>query len=928
MIRPQFTLDVNSELIADNFAGGGGASTGIELALGRHVDHAVNHDQFALGMHRINHPQTIHHCEDIFDVDPLTMTEGRRVGLGWFSPDCKHFSKAKGGKPLDKKIRGLVLVIYRWAAIRTRVIFMENVEEIQTWGPLYTDHSDGCKGSAPGKCKDKCRHGRPMPEHKGRTWDGFKAALGSGIDPNHPDIPEMLDVLGGTITKAQLVQGFGYTLDTKEIRACDFGAPTIRKRLFMIARCDGLPIVWPKPTHFAPADMKRGRKPWRVVAECIDWDRPCPSIFLTKAEAKEARCKRPLANSTLRRVATGVGRYVINAKEPFLVSLTHQGEWSGVEPVSKPMKTVTGAHRGEKAVVDAALAPFVSDSSRPQEEKGASAGEPMRTACAGTKRGHMQVVAPVLAREFGQSVGQPVDAPAPTVMPAGQGKTALVAPVMMQRAHFKSNSQMVKGANEPMRTQAASGEHCVISANLVRTAHGDVDKKGKRRGRGAHPVTEPLPSTLASQDLALVAGTLIQTGYGEREGQAPRVPGIDKPLGTVVAGGGKHAVVAASLMVNATGHPGGPATQPLKTIATGGHHHLVAANLVEYHSPKRPGDERTKPVDQPLPVQTTEPRFGLVAAHLTQFKTGAVGKPMDVPAPTVLAGSHSPDTHGGAASTLGVVAANLVKLRGDVKTHSKGAPVDEPGHTASAGGQHHALSSCYLAQNNFDRVGKDAREPITTITGKGHQQPVISAYLAQHNAGFNTTPGHEATEPISTISAKGSQQQVVSASLNAYYGTEKDGQGIGEPLRTISTKARFGMATAHAFAPIMTEAQIAGAHRVAKFLRRFGVVFEGEFATVAGFIIVDIGMRMLMPRELFRAQGFGDEFVIDRAWLIDPHTGMMRDVKLTKEQQIRMCGNSVCPPVAAALVRSNVPEMAAWTNREYKRRFKGKLVKA
>lgn len=834
MIRPQFTLDVNSELIVDNFAGGGGASTGIEIALGRHVDHAVNHDRFALGMHRINHPQTIHHCEDIFDVDPLTMTQGRRVGLGWFSPDCKHFSKAKGGKPLDKKIRGLALVMFRWAAIRTRVIFMENVEEIQTWGPLLKD-------------------GRPDPAHKGRTWQAFKAVLGSGIDPNHPDIPEMLDVLGSTITKAQLVRGFGYQVETKEIRSYSFDTPTIRKRLYMIARCDGQPIVWPKPTN-APPPVKRGMKPWRIIAECIEWDRPCPSIFLTKAQAKIAKCKRPLAQSTLRRVATGVGRYVINAKEPFLVSLTHQGEWSGVEPVSAPIKTITGAHRGEKAVVDATVAPFVSDSSRPQEAKGASAGEPMRTACAGTKRGHMQVVAPVLAREFGQSVGQPVDAPAPTVMPAGQGKTALVAPVMMQRSHFKSNSKMVKGADEPMRTQAGAPEHCVIAANLmvnttshpggpaseplktiatgghhnlvsvnlVRTAHGDVDKKGKRRGRGAHAVTEPLPSTLATQDLALVSGTLIQTGYGERDGQAPRAPGIDKPLGTVVAGGGKHAVVA---------------------------------------------------------------------AHLTQFKTGAIGKPMTVPAPTVLAGSHSPDTHGGAASTLGVVAANLVKLRGDVKSHSKGAPADEPGHTTSAGGQHHALSACYLAQ---------------------------------HNAGFNTTPGHEVTEPISTISAKGSQQQVVSASISAYYGTEKDGQEMSEPLRTISTKARFGMATAQAFEPLMTDDQIAGARRVAAFLRSHGVEFEGEFATVAGFVIVDIGMRMLIPRELFRAQGFPEVYIIDRAWLIDPKTGMMLDVKLTKEQQIRMCGNSVCPLVAAALVRANTPELSAWTNREYKRRFKKK----
>src|SRR5579859_5448530 len=235
MIRDQFILDILDELIVDGFAGGGGASTGIEEALGRHVDHAMNHDENALGMHRINHPQTIHHCEDIFDVNPRRLTEGRRVGMGWFSPDCRHFSKAKGGKPLNKKIRGLAFVIFRWAAIRPRVIYMENVEEIQTWGPLLPD-------------------GKADPKHRGRTFKAFTDVLGKGIPADHPDIEEMLEVLrdekgDNGITREQLVRGFGYQVEWKELRACDYGAPTIRKRLFLIARCDGLPIIWPAPTH-------------------------------------------------------------------------------------------------------------------------------------------------------------------------------------------------------------------------------------------------------------------------------------------------------------------------------------------------------------------------------------------------------------------------------------------------------------------------------------------------------------------------------------------------------------------------------------------------------------------------------------------------------------------------------------------------------
>lgn len=332
MIRTQFRLDLSEELIVDNFAGGGGASTGIEMALGRHVDHAINHDPHALGMHRINHPQTVHHCEDIYDVDPATITEGRKVGFAWFSPDCKHFSKAKGGKPLDKKIRGLCLVMLRWAAIRTRVMHMENVEEIRTWGPLDAQ-------------------GKPDKKHMGRTWRAFLDALGKGVCPDHPDLPEMLSLLRGTITREQLIRGFGYHVEHRELRACEYGAPTIRKRLFMIARCDGRPVVWPERGDWNPRAKRLGRplKEHRPIAECIDWRLPCPSIFLTREKARRVRCKRPLAKNTLRRVAAGIDRYVLRSKKPFIVSLTHEGG-ERIEPITEPARTVTGAHRGEKAL--------------------------------------------------------------------------------------------------------------------------------------------------------------------------------------------------------------------------------------------------------------------------------------------------------------------------------------------------------------------------------------------------------------------------------------------------------------------------------------------------------------------------------------------------------------------------------------------------
>lgn len=707
MITPQFTLDLSAELFVDNFAGGGGASTGAELAMRRHVDLAINHNREALGMHEINHPQTLHLPEDVFAVDPLKVTQGRRVGGVWFSPDCKHFSKAKGGKPVDKKIRGLALVILNWVAtVRPRVIFKENVEEIQTWGPLLPN------------CK-------PDPAHKGRTFRAFIDILGPGIHPDHPDLPEILEVCGKYVTKEMLCRGFGYKVEYRELRACDYGAPTIRKRFFMIARCDGVPITWPKPTHAAPTLARAQKlKPWRTAAECIDWQIPCPSIFLTRDQAKAVRCKRPLVRASLARIAKGIDRYVLKASEPFLVSVTHQGG-DRVESANEPMRTVTGAHRGEKAVV-----------------------------------------APYFVPRYGERPGQeprsmPVTRPMSVVVPTANGGS-LVAPV------------------------------------LARTAHGDVDRKGKKRGRGAISATEPLPSVLASGDLAVVAPVLA---YAQHGGAARPV---DAPMHTVTA--------------------------------------------------------------------SKKDQNQLLAVHLTKFNTGSVGSGAGEPVPTVVSGSHSPETHGGAATPLGVVAAAVVKMSGNPATHAPGHKPDEPLHTVRAAGQHHA---------------------------------VASVYLAQHNGGM---VGHSANEPVSTLSSKGSQQTVVAAVAIKYFGNETEGHSCAEPTGTVTTRDRVGHIEAVCLAPPLTEEQLAGARCVAAFLRSFGVEFEGEFATVGEYIIVDIGMRMLRPRELFRAQGFPENYIIDRAIIVDKD-GTRREVVLSKEAQIRMCGNSVCPPLAEALVRANLPEM-------------------
>ena len=394
-VPKQLGFATTEELIVDNFAGGGGASLGIEKAVGRPIDIAVNHDAEALAMHRANHPGTHHLCSDVFDVDPLKVTNGRPVGLAWFSPDCTHFSRAKGGKPKDKRIRGLAWVVVRWAAaVRPRLICLENVEEIASWGPL-----DG--------------NGRPCKKRRGQTFQHWWAHL----------------------------EKLGYQVEMRTLSAHEYGAPTIRKRLFVIARRDGMPIIWPEPTH-----GRKGR-PYRTAAECIDWSVQCPSIF---------ERRRPLAEATLARIARGVRKFVIEAEEPFLV-----------------------------------------------------------------------------------------------------------------------------------------------------------------------------PSEAA-------VATLIQTGYGERPGQAPRVPGIDKPLGTVVAGGCKHALVAAFLAKHFGGNesPGWPMDRAVSTVTAKDHHALVATHMVKLKGTARHGFAMNGPMHT---VQAGGQHYGEVRSFLTKFYGRSSGQSVAEPAHAVTA---------------------------------------------------------------------------------------------------------------------------------------------------------------------------------------------------------------------------------------------------------------------------------------------------
>ncbi len=398
---------IGPELIIDSFAGGGGASTGIEMALGRSPDIAINHDATALAMHEVNHPSTRHLTADIWSVDPREATGGRPVGLLWASPDCKHFSKAKGGKPVEKNIRSLAWVVVHWAnTVSPRIIMLENVEEFSTWGPLAAD-------------------GRPCPVQKGKT---FKRWVGE-------------------------LQRLGYAVEWRELRACDYGAPTIRKRLFLIARRDGRPILWPEPTHGDPKSeaVRSGRlKPWRTAAEIIDWSLPCPSIFDTSEEimAKYGlRAVRPLQPATMARIAKGMKRYVLDAAKPFIVNLTHHGA-ERTESVAGPLMTVTGAHRGEKALVK----PFVTGvGGRMGQSEPRSANQPLQTLTA--KADSVVVTSFVTAAQQGGS-DRPAEKPLHTITASAKDQNQVVSAHVMT---MRNSQKPHESADKPAHTVTAGG---------------------------------------------------------------------------------------------------------------------------------------------------------------------------------------------------------------------------------------------------------------------------------------------------------------------------------------------------------------------------------------------------------------------------------------------------------------------------------------
>lgn len=553
----------DDEIVVDFFCGGGGAGTGLEMGLGRAVNVAKNHSPAAISMHTVNHPGAVHYTTDVFDGDPDTECGGKAVGWFHMSPDCTHHSQAAGGQPRKREIRNLSWIGLKWAGKkRPRVISLENVKQILQWGPLVAkrDKATGrvvkLGGSVAASGEVVPVHQQflvPDPARRGQTWAVFVAEL----------------------------QRLGYAVEWRVIKACDFGAPTSRERLFMIARCDGQPIVWPEPTH--AKNPAKGQKKWRTAAECIDWTIPSKSIFDRP---------KPLAPATQRRIAKGMKKYLIDAADPFIVPIAN---WSGdsVQSAHEPLRTVTSWPRG----------------------------------------GSFAMASPIIAPATHQGSDRTNDpsAPLPTVTCANRGELTLISPVMVTAAHGEGKPGGVqrwgdgsKFAGAPLGTVTASGGHSVAAAHLVKFRFSDDGKA----------LDEPLPTITSGGNYQRPAGAAHAMGIStvfmaQMNGgfNTTAAKSIEDPMTTVTNTGSQQQLVTANLLHLRGNCDAKDCDEPLHTVSAAGTHHgvveyhlapehekgalRVAAFLISYY-----GTENISGVDQPAPTVTTKDRLGLVTVTI------------------------------------------------------------------------------------------------------------------------------------------------------------------------------------------------------------------------------------------------------------------------------------------------------------------------
>lgn len=565
------------EIIVDSFAGGGGASVGIERATGRPPDVAINHEPAAIEMHAANHPHTVHYTEDVFKATPRRVTKGRPVGLLWLSPDCKHFSRAKGGTPVSRHVRGLAWVAIKWAVEASpRVIILENVREFEEWGPLlpkwecrgcdwYGTEGQATLGRRGKRRCPRCESARltetaeklPDPTRKGLT---FKIWVGR-------------------------LRGLGYTVAWRVLNAADFGAPTHRRRLFLVARRDGQPIVWPDPTHGDPKKIGRdlfsgSLKPWRTAAECIDWSIPCPSIFLTREEGRKLGVNRPLAENTLRRIALGIKRYVLDNPKPFIVTNTTGNPPAGVDG---PLKTVTTGN-------------------------------------------HHYLTTPVVVpvTHAGERRANEVTEPLPTVTGANRGELALTTPFLARIGQSGGNGKYANDAGEPITTVTTKAEHLLVAPTLVQTGYGERDGQAPR----ALDIEAPLGTVVAGGGKHALVAAFLAKHFGGQVGQP-----VDRPQPTTTTRGTQTQLVTAFLAKHYGGVVGHPPDRPLGTVTAIDHHSVVAANLVHLNH----GEKTSSGADEPARTVTASGNHAALVYSFLQkyYSTGGQWQAADEPLHTV-----------------------------------------------------------------------------------------------------------------------------------------------------------------------------------------------------------------------------------------------------------------------------------------------------
>ena len=519
---------INGELVVDNFAGGGGASTGIELATGYSVDIAINHDPEAIKMHQVNHPNTKHYCENVWEVDPVKACKGHPVGLAWFSPDCKHFSKAKGGKPVEKNIRGLAWVVLKWAAlVRPRVIMLENVEEFQTWGPCIPIRD---KDTGRVIVSMVGRHDREKNEPRTRVADPGEVVP---VDRQifQPDPKRS----GQTYKKwRKQLEALGYEIDTKELVAADYGAPTMRKRFFMIARCDGKPIVWPEPTH-GPADSEEVKagllKPYVGAYTQLDFSLPCPSIFDTAEEIKRKygiRAVRPLAQKTMDRIARGLKKFVLDNPEPFIIQCNHGGE-RRQNDIKEPLPTITGKHG--YGIVEPKIVPYMGTNTT--NHPGGNCKNPIHTITTGNQQ-------------------------------------CLISPTLIQY-HSETSKDEVRGQSieDPIMTVDGSNRYGLVTSFLHKYYDGGYTGAGDT-------VENPLPTVTSWDHNSLCAVNLIQMN-NHCDGRD-----VKEPIPTITAGDGHFGEVRAFLIKYYGQGTGQDVKEPLDTVTSRDRFGLVTINGTDY----------------------------------------------------------------------------------------------------------------------------------------------------------------------------------------------------------------------------------------------------------------------------------------------------------------------------------------------------------